>query len=163
VGRWGRGAVALLWVGTTLPSLAGAQEQGAFIEGGLQATATAVIDGPVGLVAGPRFAIRTLGSTRVALSVGGGLRHGETTGRGTFALEYLLAPRAAGRLGVYVGGGLAGVVGEGKGGFVVAYIGAEESPGRKGGWAIEAGLGGGLLLKVGYHFRRLPRGWRAER
>lgn len=144
-------------------SNAAAQEQGAFIEGGIHATATAVLDGPVGVVAGPRFAVRTLGSTRVVLSLGAGVRDSVGSARGTFALEYLLAPRAAGRLGFYVGGGLVGVVGGGKGGYVLTYIGAEQSPGRKGGWAVEAGLGGGFMVRVGYHFRRLPRGWRAER
>ena len=140
-----------------------AQEQGVFLEGGVHATATAVLDGPAGLVAGPRFAIRTLGNTRVALSVGAGMRGGEGSARGSFALEYLLAPRAVGRLGFYVGGGLVGVVGNGKGGYVLTYVGAEQSPGRRGGWAVEAGLGGGFFLRLGYHVRRLPRGWRAER
>lgn len=144
-------------------SVAAAQEQGAFIEGGVHVTATGVLDGPVGVVAGPRFAIRTLGSTRVSLSAGVGGRGGEGTARGTFALEYLLAPRAAGRLGFYVGGGLVGVVGSGKGGYVLTYIGAEQSPGRKGGWAVEAGIGAGFFARLAYHFRRLPRGWRAER
>jgi hypothetical protein len=158
-GVWG--AAAFLWL--VAPAIAGAQEQGAFIEGGVHATATGVLDGPVGIVAGPRFAVRTLGSTRVSLSVGAGVRGGEGSARGSFALEYLLAPRAAGRLGFYVGGGLVGVEGNGKGGYVLTYIGAEQSPGRKGGWAVEAGLGSGFFVRMAYHFRRLPRGWRAER
>ena len=161
MGRRVRGAGALLWL--VAPAVAGAQEQGAFIEGGVHATATGVLDGPVGIVAGPRFAVRTLGSTRVSLSAGAGVRGGEGSVRGTFALEYLLAPRAAGRLGFYVGGGLVGVLGNGKGGYVLTYVGAEQSPGRKGGWAVEAGLGSGFFVRMAYHFRRLPRGWRAER
>jgi hypothetical protein len=155
-------AIAVLSL-ATWASVAAAQEQGAFIEGGVHVTATGVLDGPVGVVAGPRFAVRTLGSTRVSLSAGVGGRGGEGSARGTFALEYLLAPRAAGRLGFYVGGGLVGVVGSGKGGYVLTYIGAEQSPGRTGGWALEAGIGAGFFARLAYHFRRLPRGWRAER
>ncbi|MGH7560831.1 MAG: hypothetical protein ACRENB_07410 [Gemmatimonadales bacterium] len=140
-----------------------AQQAGTFWEAGVHTTATAVVDGPVGLVAGPRLGVRTLGSTRVAVSLGAGVRDGEGSARGTLSLEYLLAPRAAGRLGVYVGGGLVGVLGNGNGGYLLAYLGAEQSPGRRGGWALEAGLGGGFRVRLAYHWRWLPRGWLAER
>ena len=135
-------------------------EWGLHATSGFRGTENGVLNGPVALVFGPRGAIRTLGSTRFAVSVGAGTLGEKLTGRGELALEYLLAPRAAGRLGVYFGGGLAGVVGEGKGGYLLGYVGIERSPGLGGGWSAEAGLGGGFRIRVAYHWRRFPAGWR---
>jgi hypothetical protein len=129
---------------------------------GVRGTDSGVADGPLSLVLGPRGAIRTLGSTRIALSIGAGTHGEELTARGEAAIEYLLSPRAGGRLGVYLGGGLAGVLGGGKGGYLLAYVGVERSPGLPAGWALEAGLGGGFRLRLAYHWRRFPRGWRAQ-
>ena len=130
--------------------------------GGVRGTENGIADGPLSLVVGPRGAIRTLGSTRIALSVGAGTHGEELTARGEAAIEYLLSPRAAGRPGVYLGGGLAGVLGGGKGGYLLAYVGVERSPGLPGGWAFEAGLGGGFRVRLAYHWRKFPRGWRAQ-
>ena len=141
-----------------LTSRAESQRRGSVFETGLHATTTVVIDGPAGLVAGPRFAIRSPSAMRFALSLGGGVRDGEATGAGTLTVEYLLTPRVIGRLGIYAGGGLAGVVGNGEGGYLLAYIGAERSPGAGSGWALEAGVGGGIRVRLAYHWRRLPAG-----
>ena len=130
--------------------------------GGVRGTDSGVADGPLSLVLGPRGAIRTMGSTRIALSIGAGTHGEELTARGEAAIEYLLSPRAAGRLGVYLGGGLAGVLGGGKGGYLLAYVGVERSPGLPAGWALEAGLGGGFRMRLAYHWRKFPRGWRAQ-
>ena len=130
--------------------------------GGVRGTDSGVADGPLSLVLGPRGAIRTMGSTRIALSIGAGTHGEELTARGEAAIEYLLSPRAAGRLGVYLGGGLAGVLGGGKGGYLLAYVGVERSPGLPAGWALEAGLGGGFRVRLAYHWRKFPRGWRAQ-
>jgi hypothetical protein len=145
-----------------------AHAQGPVFEWGLHATAsvrgteTGILNGPAAIVFGPRGAIRTLGSTRIAASVGAGTLGARLTGRGELALEYLLSPRASGRVGVYLGGGLAGVVGEGKGGYLLGYVGLERSPGLGGGWTVEAGLGGGFRVRVAYHWRRFPAGWRPQ-
>jgi hypothetical protein len=112
------------------------------------------------LVAGPRFAVRSVGGTRLALSLGAGVLRGQATGRGEAAIEYLVTPRAAGRLSVYGGGGLAGVVGEGNGGYLLIYVGVERSPGLPAGWAIEAGVGGGYRIRAAWHWRRFPPWWR---
>lgn len=140
-----------------------AQRSPIVFEWGAHGTISAVSSGAVGLVLGPRLALRTIGSTRIALSAGAGYRGDQASGRGEAAVEYLLAPRAAGRLGVYLGGGLAGVVGGGKGSYLLAYVGLEQSPGRRGGWAFEAGLGGGFRIRAAYHWRHFPSGWRAEK
>jgi len=134
-----------------------AQGQGVVIEWGVHGTVTVASD-TLGLVLGPRAAFRSVGGTRLALSLGAGIRGDRSTGRGTVALEYVLTPRATKRTGVYIGGGLVGVVGGGKGGYLMAYAGLERSPGLPSGWAVEAGLGGGFRIRAAYHWRRFPRG-----
>ena len=156
------GAALLLLLGFGTAPLA-AQGSATVLEWGAHATFSAVAGGVVGLVVGPRGAIRTIGSTRVAVSLGMGIRGDSLSGRGEAALEYLLAPRAVGRLGVYLGGGLAGIVGAGEGGYLLVYVGVERSPGRARGWAVEAGLGDGFRIRAAYHWRRFPLGWRGEK
>jgi hypothetical protein len=156
------GAAGLLWLALGSASLA-AQGSPTVLEWGAHATFSAVGNNVSALVVGPRGAIRTIGSTRVAVSLGMGLRGDSLTGRGEAALEYLLAPRAVGRLGVYMGGGLTGILGAGRGGYLLVYLGIERSPGRARGWAVEAGLGDGFRLRAAYHWRRFPLGWRAEK
>ena len=155
------GPVLLLW--GTVASLAQAQSSAPVLEWGLFGTATGTVNQPVGIVGGFRGALRTVGHTRVALSLGTGVHGEEVSARAEAALEYLLAPRAAGRFGVYLGGGLAGVTGGGHGGYLLVYAGLERSPGLPRGWAVEAGLGGGFRLRVAYHWRKFPAGWRALR
>jgi len=148
----------LLAVLTTHPLAA--QRRSRVFEWGVHTTLTVVDSARAGLVAGPRFAVRSVGGTRLALSLGAGVLRGEATGRGEAAIEYLFAPRAARRLSVYGGGGLAGVVGEGNGGYLLIYVGVERSPGLPAGWAIEAGLGGGYRIRAAWHWRRFPPWWR---
>lgn len=124
---------------------------------------TVVDSGRVGLVAGPRIGVRTFGGTRVAVSLGVGFRGDSASARGEAALEFVLAPRAAGRFSVYFGGGVAGVVGGGRGGYLLLYAGLEGSPGLPKGWAFEAGLGSGFRFRVAYHWRRFPPAWRPQR
>jgi hypothetical protein len=156
------GAGALLLLGVMAAPLA-AQGRRMIYETGLHGTVTASNDGPLGLVLGPRLALRALGGTRVAISVGAGIRGDRFSGRGEAALEYVLSPRIGGRTSVYLGGGLAGVVGGGKGGYLMAYAGLERSPGLPAGWALEAGLGGGFRIRAAYHWRRFPSGWRPQK
>lgn len=130
------------------------------IEWGVHASASVVDSLRVGLVAGPRLAVRTLGGTRAAVSFGAGFRGDSATARAEGAVEYQLSSRAVGRAGIYFGGGLAGVVGAGRGGYLLLYVGLEQSPGLPGGWAVEAGLGGGFRIRGAYHWRRFPRNWR---
>ena len=155
------------FAGLLLAGLAGAplaaQGRRSVIEWGIHATFTAVDSGPLGVVAGPRAALRSVGGTRLALSLGAGVLGDQASARGELALEYLLAPRAAGKLGVYLGGGLAGVAGAGNGGYLLAYLGVERSPGLSSGWAIEAGLGNGYRARIAWHWRRFPVGWRPQR
>ena len=133
------------------------------VEWGVHGTATVVDSFRVGLVAGPRLALRTLGGTRAAVSFGAGIRGDSATARAEAAIEYQLSSRAVGRSGIYFGGGVAGVVGAGRGGYLLLYVGLERSPALPGGWAIEAGLGGGFRMRAAYHWRRFPRSVRPAR
>jgi hypothetical protein len=133
------------------------------VEAGLQATGIMGEQWHAGVVAGPRLGLRTLGGTRGVVSLGAGFRGDSATARGEAAVEYQLSPRGARRMGVYFGGGLAGIVGGGRGGYLLLYVGMERSPGLPGGWAVEAGLGGGFRLRAAYHWRHFPRGWRPQR
>lgn len=133
------------------------------VEWGLHLTASVVDSTRVALVAGPRLGLRTPGGTRAVVSFGAGFRGDSASARAEAAVEYQLSPHAAGRAGVYVGGGLVGVVGAGRGGYLLLYVGLEQSPGLPGGWAVEAGLGGGFRIRGAYHWRRFPRGWRPQR
>jgi hypothetical protein len=154
------GALALLLA--SLPICLAAQGP-VIVEWGAHATATVVGNNRIGLLAGPRLALRTFGGTRAAVSFGAGIEGDSATARAEAAVEYQLSPRAVGRLGVYFGGGLTGVVGAGRGGYLLLYVGLEKSPGLPEGWAIEAGLGGGFRIRAAYHWRRFPRSWRPER
>ena len=150
----------ILAVGNTLNAQGSRPaSQPIILEWGFHATASITDSSRVGAVFGPRFAIRTPGGTRGAISLGVGVLGDSTSGRAEAAIEYQLAPRAAGRMGVYFGGGLAGVVGGGRGGYLLLYLGVERSPGLPSGWALEAGLGGGFRIRGAYHWRRFPRGW----
>lgn len=135
----------------------------AVVEWGVHTTATIVDSLRVGLFAGPRFGLRTLGGTRGVVSFGVGARGDSASARAEAAIEYQLSPRSVRRMGVYFGAGLAGVVGAGRGGFLLLYVGLERSAGLPSGWAVEAGLGGGFRIRAAYHWRRFPAGWRPER
>jgi hypothetical protein len=132
------------------------------LEFGPQATLTIADSMRFGIVGGPRFAVRTFGGTRGSLSFGAGVLGDSATARIEGALEYQLVPRARGRPGFYFGGGLTGVVGAGRGGYLLLFVGLEQSPGHGSGWAIEAGLGGGLRIRGAWHFRRFPAAWRSR-
>ena len=154
----------LLAVGGSRPAAAqsaGAGPPGSLIlELGPQATFTIGDSVRFGLVAGPRFALRTAGGTRGSLALGAGIVGDSLSGRIEGAVEYQLAPGARGRPGIYFGGGLTGVLGGGRGGYLLLFVGLEQSPGGGSGWAVEAGLGGGFRIRGAYHWRKFPRGRR---
>lgn len=117
---------------------------------------------PAVYTAGLTASLRPSLRTRVALYAGGGLSDGEGVGRAELVGHFLLTPRSA-HTGVYGGGGLAGVFGSGfADGYIVLLLGVEGAPGGRGGWFVEAGIGGGARLSAGYRWRKLPPGWRAK-
>ena len=154
--------LAAVLAGAPLAAQAPGRSSQFIVEYGPQATLTIADSTRFGVVAGPRFALRTPGGTRGSLAIGGGVLGDSATARFEVAAEYQLAPRVRGRPGFYFGAGLTGVVGAGRGGYLLLFVGLEQSPGYGSGWAIEAGLGGGIRIRGAWHFRRFPAGWRAR-
>ena len=153
--------LAAALAGSPLAAQAGRSPQ-FIVEYGPQGTVTIADSTRFGFVGGPRFALRTPGGTRGSLSVGAGVLGDSATARIEAAVEYQLVPRARGRPGFYFGGGITGVVGAGRGGYLLLFVGLEQSPGYGSGWAIEAGLGGGIRIRGAWHWRRFPRGWQSR-
>jgi hypothetical protein len=90
---------------------------------------------------------------------GGGLVEGGAAGRGEAMLAYHLSPPREGSVGAYAGAGIAGEVHGGDvRGLIIALLGVEARPWGRGGWFVEAGVGGGVRLAAGYRAIRLaPR------
>lgn len=121
---------------------------------GVQAIATAAQ--PATGVLGVSGALRTTTRARIAAFLGAGIADDRGIWRGELVGHFLLNPAARGRPGLYGGGGVA-VVGSGPTrGYAVLLIGLEGNPGGHAGWSVEAGVGGGFRLAVGYRWRSLP-------
>ncbi len=98
-------------------------------------------------------AIRPGGNTRVAVTATVGGQAGELSGRGELLGHFVLNPRRMRGLGVYGLAGLAAEVRTGTRGYLVMGLGLETASGRRSGWALEAGVGGGVRLAVGWRRR----------
>jgi hypothetical protein len=103
------------------------------------------------------YAVRPGGRIRVAGLAGLGARDGTVVGRGELTLHYLLAPDQRHGAGFYGFGGVAGVTGRHAAGYLVLGAGVEGAPGGWSGWYLEAGVGGGARLSLGWRFRWLRR------
>lgn len=149
----------LVVLGALLAAPLAAQQQ-AVREYGVGAVATWA--DPAVYTAGLTASIRPASRTRIALYAGGGVSDGEGVARAELLGHFLLNPRST-HAAFYGGGGVAGVFGSGYAdGYLVLLLGVEGSPGGSGGWFAEAGVGGGARLAVGYRWRKLPPGWRAD-
>jgi hypothetical protein len=149
--RWGRlaAAVALL-----APSPVAAQR---VVELGAQVTVLAAKPGS--MVGGAYGAIRTSLRTRISVAAGVGGALGETVARGELLAHFLLNPTGQRGWAPYVAGGVAVESAPVSEGFVVLTLGLESRPGARSGWFVEAGVGGGARVAVGFRYRRLPPGW----
>lgn len=98
-------------------------------------------------------------SSRVRLSAAAGLggADGRTAWRGELLAHFLLAPGAGRGIGGYGAGGVAVVAGPVDQGYLVLTLGAETRPGASAGWFVEAGVGGGARLAVGFRRRWFSR------
>jgi hypothetical protein len=122
---------------------------------GAQVVAT-FSDPAVGVVAA-YGALRTSQRSRLSAALGPGLRRGEFAMRGELLGHFLLSPGKRSGAGFYFAGGLAGVAGEVTRGYLVLTMGMEDRPGAGSGWAVEAGIGGGFRVGLGYRWRLGPR------
>jgi hypothetical protein len=123
-------------------------------EVGVQAVGTS--SRPALAVAGGYGALRTSGRTRVSIGLGAGVSDGDLAGRAELLAHFLLSPEQRHRAGFYVAGGVASVGGPVSRGYLVLTLGLEDRPRAKSGWAVEAGLGGGVRVALGYRWRHFP-------
>lgn len=102
---------------------------------------------------GVHGAFRPGGNARIAVNVVPGGAGGEGVVRGELLGHFLLNPRQPRGVSPYGLGGVAGVTGHGTRGYLVVGAGLESAPGARKGWALEAGVGGGVRLTAGYNWR----------
>lgn len=105
---------------------------------------------------GVSFGLRPGGRVRVVAQVAPGVRSdGVFAVRGELLTHFMLAPGRARGVGFYGIGGIAGITGGGSGGYLVLGVGLESNPAGASGWLLEAGVGGGARLAVGWRHRSL--------
>jgi hypothetical protein len=149
--RWVSTAVSLLAILALGSGSVRAQKGG---EGGIHAAATFADFDFAG--AGIHLGLRPGGRTRFALTATGGSIDGDFALRGEGTAQFMLNP-ASRSAGFYAGGGIAGLTGPVDEGYLLLVLGLETSPGGGPGWVVEAGIGGGVRVLLGYRWRRLRR------
>jgi hypothetical protein len=112
---------------------------------------------PVFLGGGLQVAVRPGGKARIVVTALPGAIDRRFALRGEVIAEFLLNPATVQGIGLYGLAGIAGVTGSRERAYLVAGIGAEKSPGGRSGWVVEAGVGGGARLAVGWRWRWLAR------
>jgi hypothetical protein len=125
----------------------------------LGVVAMATASDPALVAAGAYGGLRTSLRTRVSAAALAGVSGSEAAWRGELLVHFLLNPTRRTGAGVYGAGGVAVVGGPVDQGYVVVTLGVEARPGAPSGWFVEAGVGGGARLAMGYRWRRLPAGW----
>ena len=95
------------------------------------------------------------GSERTRFSAGGGVGIADEkfAWRAEALAHFLFSPNEARRPGFYLAGGIAAAGGAATRGYLVATLGLEQRPRARTGWALEAGVGGGIRLAAGYRWR----------
>ena len=139
------GLLAVAWAGTP----AAAQQ---VMEFGVTGIATG--SDPALAVVGGYGGIRTSRRTRLAASLGVGRSDGRGAWRGELTAHFLLNPTRRQGVGAYGAGGVAVVGGPLEQGYLVLALGLEARPGARAGWFVEAGVGGGVRLALGFRWRR---------
>lgn len=131
-------------------------------------TATELDVGPVATWARRSFsgvalgvARRPSGEGRVTMVAAVGALGRHAALRLELSAQFLVLPNARHGLSPYFGTGVAyvGARPYRGAGAVVALIGVEQAAGTARGWFGELGLGGGLRLRAGFRWRRLPPWW----
>lgn len=145
-----------------LLALAGALTSAAPLAGqeGRELGAQAVVttSNPSLAIAGLYGAIRTSTRTRLSVLAGAGFSSGNPAFRGELLGHFLLSPNQRQGPTFYFAGGVAAVRGPVDRGYLVLTAGWEDRPAAGSGWALEAGVGGGIRLAFGYRWRWLREG-----
>lgn len=105
---------------------------------------------------GALLAIRPGGRMRVQVAALAGHADG-VAGRGELAVHYLVTPAAARGAGVYGLAGAALSAGPREAGYLLLGLGIEWAPAGPNGWWLEAGVGGGARVALGWRWRGLRR------
>ncbi len=133
-----------------LATVAGAQEPRG-LEAGLELTTA--LARPVFAGGGVSLGIRPGGGTRIVLAVIPGVERHRLAGRAELLGHLMLSPARIQGIGFYGLGGIAGQIGRRDAGWLVLGLGMERAPGLGSGWHVEAGIGGGVRLSVGWRWR----------
>ena len=119
---------------------------------GIQVTGTT--GRPAAVAAGPVWAWQAGVRDRLVFHAGlGGAEH-QLAFRGEALWQFRFEPSATTGVGLYVGGGLAMPTAASTHGWIVATLGLESRPAAAQGWIVEAGIGGGFRLVLGYRWRK---------
>ncbi len=108
---------------------------------------------PASAGAGVYGAVRLEGRLRLAALAVAGAENGAARARGEVLAHFLLAPAARRGAGAYGIGGVAFASGSRDRGYLVLGLGLEAAPATRSGWAVEAGVGGGVRIAAGYRWR----------
>ena len=114
------------------------------------------VSNPALAVANGYAALRTSGRTRLSAAIGAGISDQELAWRGELLGHFLLGPEDRRKPNFYFAGGVAVVDGAVRRGYLVLTLGLENRPGARSGWALEAGVGGGARISLGYRWRWFP-------
>lgn len=156
--RWARRRVVARALGALLAATVAGTPVAAqqIVEFGITGIATG--SDPALAVVGGYVGIRTSRRTRLAASLGVGRSDGRGAWRGELAAHFLLNPTRHRGVGAYGAGGVAVVGGPVDQGYLVLALGLEARPGARAGWFVEAGVGGGVRVALGFRWRRWPAG-----
>ena len=128
----------------------------------LGAQALATTSDPAHAAAGLYAGVRTSTRTRLSVLAAAGPSSREAAFRGEILGHFMLGPSQRQGAGFYFAGGVAVVSGPVDRGYLVLTAGLEARPGAVSGWAVEAGVGGGVRVALGYRWRWLPAGTAAR-
>lgn len=123
------------------------------VEAGIEASTA--LASPAFTGGGVSLGLRPGGATRLVLTLLPGIQRSRVAGRGEFLGQLMLAPGKTHGVGFYGLAGIAGQVGRRDSGWLVLGLGMERAPAAKSGWHIEAGIGGGMRIAVGWRWRWL--------
>jgi hypothetical protein len=134
--------------------LAGASRLEAQLRHEIGVQVTGTTGRPAALVVGPAWAWQPGARDRLVLHAGVGGSEHQVAFRGEALWQFRFEPSATKGVGLYLGAGLAAQTAESTHGWIVATLGFESRPAAAEGWILEAGVGGGFRLVLGYRWRK---------
>lgn len=133
--------------------VAAAAQEPRGLEAGIELTSA--LASPVFAGAGVSLGVRPGGGTRIVVTAMPGVERRRLAGRAELLGHLMLTPAGRHGVGFYGLAGVAGQAGRRDGGWLVLGLGLERAPGLGNGWHVEAGIGGGMRISVGWRWRWL--------